>query len=807
MPLWHRRDSRSLPTATAITADGGELRVVTRASAAATRAACALLGQSSTMTDQHAICRGASHDDVERIERALGRILRALTVALDGRRGAAVVIDRNGVACLVATRGLRAREARYLRASIRRAPPTLPYWNRLRTGRQPIFLDGAHLAAVLPDGFESRIGLGAHFAVPLIGADGELVGLLAIEAPRPAPAQVRVAVGMGDVAATVIVNARTTRAQTEEAARNEALLQIVRDVSRCLPLPELLSVICRRTVDSFGIQRVTVFDYHRRAGAYLPLADAGTPSYVTERFIQSRFTPASTPHRDEVVAGRTIVISRSQDLPPEDRMLLDIADLHSLVMLPLKAENHTSGMLTAGIATPEEFTPAQIRGLEVIAHHAATAIAQARSLRTSEKAARFRAAVSTLAVDLNAETTRAGALELLCARGRAIFRASTGILVLPGGGQLIVAATDDDTGALPDSLATAVTAADHPAARAFASGEVVLANDLPRDPGGATTFRSLLAIPLVGSGGEVAGVLVIGDTARRRHFDSGVADEARILGALAATVLRNLELMTQLHETNAELRRVSSLKDQFLANVSHDLRTPLNVIIGYGQLAQEGSFGTPPAELDDVLGRMIASARQQLTLVEDLLDFSRIELDTLTVRLADVALAPLFAEMEFMLASMLRNRPIRGVVATIAPDLAVHADGDRLRQILINLLSNAAKFTTSGIIEVDAVQVDGSIRVAVRDTGMGIAAENHERIFESFRQVENASSALGAGLGLAIARRLSTLMGGSLTVESALGAGATFWLTLPVARLHDAATPPTPAARRDSGCDAVTDAV
>ncbi len=740
------------------------------------------------MTDQHAICRGAPHGDGDRIEGALGRILRALTVALRGRRGAVVMIERSGAARLVATRGFRAREARYLRASLRRAPPTLPYWERLRAGRQPVFLDDAHLAAVLPDTWGRRIGIAAHLAVPLLATDGDLIGLLAVEAARPAPAQVRIAVGIGDVAATVILNARTTQTHAEEAARSEALLEIVRDVSRCLPLPELLGVICRRTVDSFGIQRMTVFDYHPRAGAYLPLADAGTPPHVTERFIQSRFTVASTPHRDEVIAGRTIVISRSRELLPEDRMLLDLADLHTLVLLPLRAENHTSGMLTAGIATPEEFTPEQIRGLEVIAHHAATAIAQARSLRASEKAARFRAAVSTLAVDLNAETTRAGALELLCARGRAMFRASTGVLLLPGGGQLMIAATDDGSDAAPESFATAVAAPDHPASRAFASGEVVLANDLPRDPTGAPAFRSLLAIPLVGSG-EVAGVLVIADTARRRHFRSGVADEARVLGALAATVLRNLELMTQLHEKNAELRRVSHLKDQFLANVSHDLRTPLNVIIGYAQLAQEGTFGPSPTEVGDVLGRIITSAHQQLTLVEDLLDFSRIELDSLTVRAADVPLAPLFAEMEFMLASMVRNRPIRGLVATVAPELAVHADRDRLRQILNNLLCNAAKFTASGTIELDAALVDGTVRIAIRDTGIGIAPEDHERIFETFRQVETASSALGAGLGLAIARRLSTLMGGALTVESALGAGATFCLTLPAATAPDVATP------------------
>jgi signal transduction histidine kinase len=734
------------------------------------------------MSAEHAMSRGAPHADCDAVEDTLGRILRGLAVALGSRRAVAFVIERGGAARLAASRGVSARDQRYVRVCQRAGATALPYWRRLDAARHPLFLDAVETCAALPPAWTARLGVGPHLAVPLRARDDTLLGALVLETGAPTPAQVRLAVAVGAVAATAIANAYTARARADEAARQEILLEIVRDVSSALPLPELLALICRRTVEgAFGADRVTIFDYHRRSRGYVPLADFGTPAHVVERFIHQPYTTGSTPHREEILVGRTVVIDRAAASAPEDVALLDRSDLYTLALLPLRVDNTTRGMMTVGTAARHEFTPEQVRGLEVVAHHAATAIAQARSLRATEKAARFRAAVSTLAVELNAETSRSRALELLCARARAMFRASAGALLLPAEGRLRGVAADAEGTLEPDALSVAVGAGEHPAARAFQSGEVVRADEIVKDDPalGVHGIRSALAIPLVASE-AAAGVLLIG-AAHRRHFDSSVVDEARVLGALAATALRNLGLMTQLHATNAELRRVSSLKDQFLANVSHDLRTPLNVIVGYAQLAREGTFGALPPELANVLERIIGSAREQLALVEDLLDLSRIELDSLTVRPATVALAPLFAELEFALASMIRGRPVRGRVQAVPPALAVHADRDRLRQILTNLLGNAAKFTDTGAIEVCVEEAGGTVRIAVRDTGRGVAPEEQERIFEPFRQIESERATLGAGLGLAISRRLATLMGGTLRVESALGAGSTFWLTLPAA--------------------------
>jgi signal transduction histidine kinase len=749
------------------------------------REACGLL----VLARMNAEHDGAAHRQ-EALDAALRKMLRALAVTLGVRRAAALVFAQSGVPRLAAHRGIRKLHARYLRSCLR-VTAGAAYWYRLRDAGRALVLDPATTDIDLPPVWARRLRVGAHVAVPLLD-DGVLLGAFVLELEGATSAQLRLGMAIGGVAAKEIANSQAARERAERAARHEVLLEIVRDLNGTLPLPELLDTICRRTIEAFGAERVTIYNYHTRSRGYVPLADCGTPAHVVGRFIHQPYTSNSTPHRDEIVAGRSVLISRAHELSPNDRALLDRADLFTLLLLPLRAGNETRGMLTVGTSREEEFTSEQIRGFEVIAHHAATAITQARSLRAAENAARFRAAVSSLAVELNAQTSRTQALATLCERARGIFRASACALLLPGGSHLMEAAGDSELGEAPQSLTVALASRDHPAIRAYSTGEVVRVGEVTPDaePIGMSGVRSVLAIPLVATD-DIAGVLMVG-SARRRHFAPEIVDDARVLGALAATVLRNLDLMARLHDTNAELRRVSSLKDQFLANASHELRTPLNIIIGYAQLMQEGTFGRVPDSIGDVVQRMIGSARDQLALVEDLLDLSRIELNSLMLKLGAVPLAPLFAELEFALASMLRNRPVHGVVRSVPSTVAVRADGDRLRQILTNLLSNAAKFTDTGTIELEAAVTDDAVRIAVRDTGTGIAAEDCETIFEPFRQVDDTRAILGAGLGLAIAHRLSTLMDGTLTVDSALGAGSTFSLRLPVAPTIDGAgTPPS----------------
>jgi signal transduction histidine kinase len=224
------------------------------------------------------------------------------------------------------------------------------------------------------------------------------------------------------------------------------------------------------------------------------------------------------------------------------------------------------------------------------------------------------------------------------------------------------------------------------------------------------------------------------------------------------------------------------MKSQFLANVSHELRTPLNAIIGYTHLLLEGVSGELARTQRDKLARVDSNAQHLLSIINDLLDITRIESGKMPVHLETLRLAELvdevMAEMDPLIA-----RTQLAVTCEIPADVAdLTSDRKKLKQILLNLLTNALKFTPEGAVSVSVGVAGGWLSVAVADTGIGIAEENQKTIFEAFAQAggSHARKAGGTGLGLSICRRLATLLGGDITLRSRPGEGSTFTLVLPL---------------------------
>ena len=228
-------------------------------------------------------------------------------------------------------------------------------------------------------------------------------------------------------------------------------------------------------------------------------------------------------------------------------------------------------------------------------------------------------------------------------------------------------------------------------------------------------------------------------------------------------------------------------KSQFLSTMSHELRTPLNAIAGYTELLEMGVRGPVNDEQREDLARIRRSANVLMSLVNDVLNFARIEAGQVTVALEEVRLDQLLAEMEGMIAPQLRSKRLRFALdADGVPP--VRADADRLKQILTNLLTNAVKFTPAGgeiRVTADVAPDAGTVpmaRIQVRDSGRGIPADQLQAIFEPFVQIDRhltIESQQGVGLGLAISRDLARAMGGDIMVESTLGVGSVFTLTLP----------------------------
>ncbi len=238
----------------------------------------------------------------------------------------------------------------------------------------------------------------------------------------------------------------------------------------------------------------------------------------------------------------------------------------------------------------------------------------------------------------------------------------------------------------------------------------------------------------------------------------------------------------ELQEANRGLEAASRHKSQFLANVSHELRTPLNAIIGFTRLILRKTEGQIPQLQKENLRKVLISAEHLLSLINGLLDLSKIEAGRMEIFVEPVKVDEVITMAASTIEPMLKDGRVR-LIKEIAPGLpSLHTDREKLHEIILNLLSNAAKFTEEGEIKVSAWQKDGSVKLAVSDTGIGMKKEALHYIFEEFRQVDMSSTRRygGTGLGLAIVKKLVTLLGGDIGVESEVGKGTTFTITLPV---------------------------
>jgi PAS domain S-box-containing protein len=243
------------------------------------------------------------------------------------------------------------------------------------------------------------------------------------------------------------------------------------------------------------------------------------------------------------------------------------------------------------------------------------------------------------------------------------------------------------------------------------------------------------------------------------------------------------EANEMLIESNIRIKEADRLKSEFMANMSHELRTPLNAIIGFSELLLDGIDG----EINDVqrvdLTHIHGSGQHLLAIINDILDLSKIEAGRMELVKEEVDLASIIQGVVSVSKTLIKGKDVKLKVRTDEALPVITADGKRVKQIILNLMSNAAKFTEEGEIEIRAVpEGEGQILVSVRDTGIGIKEEDIPKVFEKFRQIDMSSTRNkgGTGLGIAITKRLVEMHGGSIWLESEFGKGTTFFVKLPV---------------------------
>jgi signal transduction histidine kinase len=295
-------------------------------------------------------------------------------------------------------------------------------------------------------------------------------------------------------------------------------------------------------------------------------------------------------------------------------------------------------------------------------------------------------------------------------------------------------------------------------------------------------YRSVVAVPLLFEP-QILGALVVWGT-EAESFASEIVDLLQTFANQSVLAIQNARLFLEIEDKSRQLEAASQHKSEFLANMSHELRTPLNAIIGFSEVLSDRMFGELNEKQEEYLKDLYASGTHLLSLINDILDLSKIEAGRMELELTDFDL-PTALDNAIMLV---RERAARHGISlhkSIDERLGqIQGDERKIRQIVLNLLSNAIKFTPEGgRVDVSAVPKDGFVEVSVSDTGIGIAPEDQEKVFEEFRQVGTAAKKVeGTGLGLTFCRKFVELYGGRIWVRSELGVGSTFTFTMPVRR-------------------------
>ncbi len=548
-------------------------------------------------------------------------------------------------------------------------------------------------------------------------------------------------------------------------------------------------------------------------GAWVVLGGAGDP-WLTLESASGPLAPSagSALRADGTLAGW--VVARAEPLvlnaPEEGKpfgSLHERVELKRAAVLPLLAKGRCIGAL--GVENPHgdrDFTPADADLLRELADYAALSVESLQAVEELSERERRAALINSVNSRIRQSLDLQVLLDTAVRELGTALRVSRCYVRLRRAGELLPVAAE---WAAPDvpllgSRADPAMPITQKALRERRTCAVTDARDDPDARGAGTVpdqALGVLATPIV-LRGEAIGVLAFHQAGLPRHWRGGDIGLVEEVAAELAIGLANARLYRSVEEASRELaskidelERANRLKAQFLANMSHELRTPLNSVIGFSELLLAGVHGSLGPEQQDALLTIARNGRHLLGLVNDVLDLSKVEAGRMELVLATTDLTQLVPDVLAGMESLIQARDHTVTVGLGSGPLLVRADEMRVRQILFNLLSNAVKFTAPG----GSIVVRGGVRrsplplgrgvserdavwVAVTDTGIGIAPEDQQRLFTEFTQVDASFARRheGTGLGLALCKRLIEMHGGRIGVESAPGAGSTFWVEFPV---------------------------